>query len=233
MDKQAFFSGVRRALAAVALLVLFAGCSTILPFDYPPSNRIQIGHYPPGNGATNLVFGVLPVGDSRTDHSSSRAWTLLAYVPLVPFVPYHEYALPHTTPDALRDAVATHIRESGLGKAVLTEPGAAARSGCDYSVKVTFHDLGTTGYATCYCLGIFAGYYVTGYGAPNEYSAACCNARVQVFDRAGRTVLDRTYESEGPYSVGSYYNLNPYTFVGINIVKVLNAACRDIAATVR
>ncbi len=232
------YKGYAKILVVVLSAVIFGGCVT-QGFQYPPHNRIQIQKTHRASDK-RIRVNVLPINDIRTDRSSTEGWSLLACLPFVPCMPYHNYdmesysadtgKLQFSTENDFHSAILKHLNESGYVFADSGPIGTEKVLGCEYRLTCTITRFGLDGYRTLYCLGLFPGCYVAILGAPFNYATSSLNMTFELTDCSGKSIFKKPYSSQCKYAAGEYYNLNPLTFVGVNLCRILNQLCKDLEA---
>lgn len=224
-------------IIAIVLCGLVGGCMAPKKFGYKVEEQ---GAIRCGTQFANVSIAVMPMTDSRTDRTSTEGWSLLAFLPLVPCVPYHNYDLEHYSADTgklefdtvndLRNAVIEHLKYDGIAE--VSSVVCANPEVRQYTLDVNICSLGVEGYRTMYCLGIIPGCYVAILGAPFNYSKSMLGLELTLKNAEGKVVLRKAYSEDRSYCVGEYYNWNVFKQVGYNLSSIMNRACADMAQAI-
>lgn len=223
--------------AIITLGALFAGCVAPKSFKYKIDEQ---GARRSGTQFENVSIAVMPMTDSRTDRTSTEGWSCLAFLPLVPCMPYHNYDMEYYSADTgrlkfcatndLRSAVVEHLKYDGVAEvSTVVLPKAKLRQ---YTLEVNISTLGIDGYRTLYCLGLFPGCYVAILGVPFSYSTSNLGLDFKLKNPDGVVILEKTYSTSRQYCVGEYYNWNLFKQVGFNLAEIMNNVCADIAQAI-
>ena len=227
-----------RLLILVSLLCLFTmgGCK-YCRFEYPNA-ACKITPHPASSPAMILV---LPFADAREAKDSTEGWSMLCFLPLVPYVPFHNYDLQGKNADVgyfdfrplteLNDAIIRHINISGIAHAMRFNPNYAIRDGYDqqkYILKPTLHKLGIDGKRTLYCCGLFPGCYLAMFGAPFNYSTMTLDMELSLENECAQQLFSKRYTYSIDYVAGEYYNWNCLKYLGMDMCKIMNDFCADV-----
>ena len=237
----------KNCVAHVTLCVMcsicsfFAGCASPNHFRYGEGKRMAIHPVRTSSGSRlPCIIKVLPPIDGRADKSSNEGWSFLSLLPIVPFWKYTNnnmvyfddaIGVKYTSAAQFNEAVTTHINKSGLALATAEDGSSPLREKYPtYTLQMTVDSIQAQGYRTFYCLGIFPGCYVAILGAPFEYNTSSMALTFTLNNQQGKEILKKSYAAERFYLAGEYYNLQPMTFVGINLNTILDKFANEMAA---
>lgn len=220
---------------AIAMLVICVGCTKTCQFQYPNSackiNSIDVDR--------RVSIRVNPIRDGRGDKSSTEGWSMLAFIPFVPYVDFHNYDMTGYNSDVgsydfnplrqLHEAAVEHLRRSGLFRVRKYDAFNTGNRKGEFSLNVNLVKLGIEGCHSCYCLGLVPGCYVHVFGAPMTYATSYLTLEIELLDDSDRILMKKTYSKKLDYKSGLYYHWNNLNYVGRNFCGILNDFCSDAA----
>ena len=210
------------------------GCKTIR-FEYPNAG-CSVTKYDVTN---DYRIFVNPMDDRRQDKTSDEGWSMLAELPIVPYVSFHNYDMQGFNADVgeydfrpvdeVLDACITHINLSGIARARRSANQSSKRLNVrEFVLNIKLHKIGIAGKRTCYCLGWIPGSYIHFFGAPMTYADSFLDLEFELRDLSDRVVFQKRYAERQDYTVSMYKNWNNLKFVGFNLNRIMNRFCAEV-----
>lgn len=231
---------VQSMLSTGALLLVCVGCVTGKQ-RFCERTELNSITYPPKRVLIEMVKNqtdrkiLIEVVDKRT---STSVWTfpcamMASWIPLVPCCPYKMEDLllgcPYGLDKEIGFAAKAHFDNNRLAHATLTEC-----TDFDYRMVIEVNYCAEKGCWTLYGGGIFPlGCWFAIMGAPFKYGSNLIDADVAVFGKDGSKVYQKHFYENTFYCSGEYYNLNPLTFLGSGLCRIMNDVSRDLSDIIK